>query len=283
MHKRQRYYLFFALVVVLNIFIWSVVWLKKEPHLTVSFLDVGQGDAILIESPTGEQMLVDGGRDHAVLRELGKYMSPFDRSLDVVVETHPDADHVGGLPGVFERYTVGVFMEPGIPNDTNAVLALEEAVKNEEGLQKILARRGQRINLGGEVYIDVLFPDRDVSGLETNTGSIVMRVTYGSTSFMLTGDAPSSIEDYLVGIDGTTLKTDVLKAGHHGSRNSTDELWLLTLQPRVVVISAGEGNSYGHPHTETLERIHSVGARVLSTLGQGAVIFQSDGTTIIQK
>lgn len=259
---------------------WFALLERPSAVLTVSFLDVGQGDAILIESPTGGQMLVDGGRDRAVLRELPKRMGPFDRSIDVVVETHPDADHIGGLPSVFERYTVGSFIEPGIPNDTNVTAAILASADAEPGIQKIIARKGQHIDLGGGAYAEILFPDRDVSTYETNTGSIVMRVVYGETSFMLTGDAPSQIEDYLVGRDGKALKSDVLKAGHHGSRYSTDDLWLATLAPSIVVISAGVHNSYGHPATETLERIRSEGAEVLSTLGNGAVVLQSDGETI---
>ena len=271
------------ILIPLALYIWFLVLNPKLKHLTVSFLDVGQGDAILVEGPTGIQMLVDGGRDHAVLRELPRQMGPFDRSIDVVIATHPDADHIGGLSSVFERYSVEVFVEPGIPNDTNATFALVSAVDLEPGLQKIVARTGQRIDLGGGAYADILFPDRDVSTYETNTGSIVMRVVYGETSFMLSGDSPSQIEDYLVGRDGIALKTNVLKAGHHGSRNSTGDLWLSAVDPDIVVISAGKGNSYGHPHQETLDRIARSGAEVLSTLGAGAVTFESDGEQVVAK
>lgn len=270
-------------LLLVNVAVWMAVSAPSNKVLTVSFLNVGQGDAIFIESPTGGQMLVDGGRDGAVLRELPKRMGPFDRNIDVVVETHPDADHIGGLPGVFSRYQVHAFLSPGIPNDTNAALALDDAVKKEEGIQTIVARRGERIDLGGGVVADILFPDRDVSTYETNTGSIVMRLSYGDTSFMLTGDSPSEIEDYLVSLDGEKLKTNVLKAGHHGSRSSTDELWLKTLHPDMVIISAGKGNAYGHPHQETLARIKNEGAEILSTIDLGTIVFQSDGKTLTRK
>lgn len=267
----------------MNTVVWVAFFHRPVPALTVSFLDVGQGDAILIQGPTGIQMLVDGGRDRAVLRELPKQMEVFDRTIDVVVETHPDADHIGGLPAVFERYAVAMFLEPGIPNDTNATLALTDAVQNEPGIETALARSGQRIVLGGGAYADILFPDRDVSTYETNTGSIVMRVVYGDTSFMLTGDAPSEIEDYLVGRDGAKLKANVLKAGHHGSRNSTDARWLATVAPDIVVISAGKDNAYGHPHVETMERMRAQGAEVFSTAEQGTIVFKSDGTNVTAK
>lgn len=270
-------------LLLVNTVVWVAFFHRPVPALTVSFLDVGQGDAILIQGPTGIQMLVDGGRDRAVLRELPKQMEVFDRTIDVVVETHPDADHIGGLPAVFERYAVAMFLEPGIPNDTNATLALTDAVQNEPGIETALARSGQRIVLGGGAYADILFPDRDVSTYETNTGSIVMRVVYGDTSFMLTGDAPSEIEDYLVGRDGAKLKANVLKAGHHGSRNSTDARWLATVAPDIVVISAGKDNAYGHPHVETMERMRAQGAEVFSTAEQGTIVFKSDGTNVTAK
>ncbi len=283
MQKRAVLIVAAFLFAMANAAVWYAVATAQGGALTVSFMDVGQGDAILVEGPTGIQMLVDGGRDRAVLRALPRSMGPFDRTLDLVVETHPDADHIGGLPGVFARYAVGMFLEPGIPNDTNATDALIAASDTEPGITKLIARRGQRINLGGGAYADILFPDRDVSDFETNTGSIVMRVVYGKTSFMLTGDSPSQIEDYLAGAYGAALKTDVLKAGHHGSKYSTDDLWLSTLAPSIVVISAGVDNTYGHPAPETMARIEAASAAVLSTMGKGDVVLASDGTRVRRK
>jgi competence protein ComEC len=272
-----------ALLIVGNLFTWYFILAPQTLLLRVSFLDVGQGDAIFIEGPTGIQMLIDGGRDRSVLRKLGGVMSPFDRSIDLVVETHPDADHITGLSGVFKNYRVQRFMSPGIPNDTSATEALEAAVANEKGVTSTLARRGERITLGGGAYAEVIYPDRDVSGVETNTGSVVLQIHYGATSFMLTGDLPSAVEDYLVALDGSALKSDVLKAGHHGSRTSTDDLWLATVHPNAVVISAGKDNSYGHPHEETLARIRNEGAAILSTIEKGTVGFVSDGTVVTIK
>lgn len=272
-----------VLALVLNMVAWVVVIFPKTSTLEVSFLDVGQGDAILIEGPTGIQMLVDGGRDRSVLRELGKRMGPLDRSIDVVVETHPDADHIGGLAGVFKSYRVETFIEPGIPNDTAPTRALEDAVAYEPILHPVIARQGMRLHLGGGAYADILFPDRDVEEVETNTGSIIMRVVYGDTSFMLTGDAPSSIEEWLVRLYGKSLASDILKAGHHGSRTSSSGLFLSVVNPEVVVISAGKDNSYGHPHQEVLQNIASSGAAMLSTFDQGAITFSSDGVMIRQK
>jgi len=272
-----------TLVVLLNIIIWPFIFFTPKPSLEVSFLDVGQGDAIFIEGPTGIQILIDGGRDRSVLRELGKRMGPLDRTLDLILETHPDADHIGGLPAVFKNYRVSAFMEPGIPNATNPTSALESAVADELILHPILARRGMRLMLGGGAYADVLFPDRDVAGIETNTGSVVLHVVYGSTSFYLSGDSPESVEDWLVQLDGAELKSDIVKAGHHGSRTSTGEALLTAANPEVVVISAGKNNSYGHPHEEILARIRASGASIVSTIDQGTITFRSNGTIIRQE
>ncbi len=269
-----------ALVFVNLVFLLLLV---PRPHeLRISYLNVGQGDSILIQGPTGVDLLVDGGRDRSVLRELPKVMGILDRSIDAVVATHPDADHISGLSDVFERYRVRYFLEPGVENDTSATLRLKNAVSHESGVEALLARRGQRLNLGDGAYADILYPAGDVSKLETNTGSVIMRVVYGETEFMLTGDAPISIENWLVSQKGN-LNSDVLKAGHHGSRTSTSDQFLAAVAPSLVIISAGKDNSYGHPHPEVLERVSAVSARTLSTIESGTITLMSDGVTIKQK
>jgi len=255
---------------------------SPAPTLRVSVLDIGQGDSILVQGPTGIQMLVDGGPDHSVLRQLPKEMGLLDRSIDLVVETHPDKDHIAGLTDVFERYRVSYFLSPGIPDDTQTAQGLARAVEEEPGVHQLIARRGMRIHLGGGAYADVLYPDHDVSHGETNEGSIVMRVVYGSTSFMLTGDAPSDVEDHLIALDENDgeLPVTVLKAGHHGSKYSTDDAWLAALHPQYVAISAGANNRYGHPNPETIARIKDEGARILSTIDSGTLRFVSDGASV---
>jgi len=271
-----------TVLLAINLFVWQAVLARNTHDLRVSFLDIGQGDAILVQGPTGVQMLVDGGPDRSVLRQLPHAMGILDRSIDMIVETHPDRDHIGGLAGVFERYAVSYFMSPGIPNDTSSTLSLDDAVAGESGIHRFIARRGMRIHLGGGAYADVLYPDHDVSKLETNAGSVTMHIVYGKTSFMLSGDLPSEQEDYLVRLDAAdgNLASDVLKAGHHGSKYSTDAAWLAAVHPSFVAISAGEGNSYGHPNPETVSRIQDEGARIFSTINSGTIDFFSDGAGI---
>lgn len=252
--------------------------------LQVSFLDVGQGDSILITGPTGIQVLIDGGKDRSVLRQLPQLMGPLDRTLDMVVATHPDADHIGGLPDVFRVYRVFYFVEPGRVGDTSFYERLDASVVSEAGQKTILARRDMRIHLGDGAYADILFPEGDVEKLrEANDASIVMRVVYGETEFLLTGDAPIWVEDRIVSAYGTALESDVLKAGHHGSRTSTGASWLSVVDPEIVVVSAGKDNSYGHPHPEVLERVTASGASVVSTIDEGTVTFVSDGSDVRRK
>lgn len=247
--------------------------------LTVSFLDVGQGDSIFIETPSGRQMLIDGGMGLAVLQELGMLLPFSDRRIDLVLVTHPDLDHIGSLPDVFKRYEVGAFMEPGVQDPGPDYAALQEAVR-DEGLTPIAARTGQRLALDEDVYVDVLFPDRDVRGVEANMGSVVLRLVHGDVSFLLTGDSPEAIEEYMVGVHGTALKSTVLKLGHHGSRTSSGALFLSTVRPEYAVVSAGCDNRYGHPHTEVVERVRAAGAIVLGTCEEGTIVFESDGAKV---
>lgn len=268
-----------VMLLSLNIFIFSFA---QDRGLSVSFLDVGQGDSILIESPTGVQVLIDGGPSKAVLRELGTRLSFFDRSLDAVVETHPDADHIGGLADVFKRYDVGVFLEPGIENDTAATKALEKAVE-AEGSSRLIARRGMRLILGGGAYADILYPDRDVSHFETNAGSIIMHVVYGDNEFMLTGDAPKAVEGIITAHYGVALQSDVLKAGHHGSKNSSAEAFVQTVAPKYVVYSRGCDNRYGHPAPEVVSLFQKLNISAFDTCIQGTITFHSNGATIAVK
>lgn len=254
------------------------------PTLTVSFLDVGQGDSILVKGPTGIQMLIDGGKDRSAIRALPKVMGPLDRTIDLMVATHPDADHIGGLPDVLARYQVAHLLSSGRETDSSFLERLEAASASERGMTQAVARRGMRIHLGGGAYADVLHPEDNVSKLpDTNDASVVMRLVYGDTEFMLTGDAPSWVEDRLVKGYGDGLRSDVLKAGHHGSKTSTDASFLSAVDPDVVVISAGKDNSYGHPNAEVLERIRDSGAAAISTIESGTITFVSDAKTVSRK
>ncbi len=252
-------------------------------ELTVTFFDIGQGDAIFIESPTGVQMLIDGGPpDGGVLRRLSARMGFFDRSIDYVLSTHPDKDHVGGLPDVLDRYTVSAVLMTENTGASAADRMFIERTKTE-GAQVTYVRRGMHYDLGGGVVLTILFPDHDPTLFESNTSSIVARLTYGDSEFLFTGDSPQAIEQYLVSLDGTKLASDVLKAGHHGSRTSSSATFVEAVHPAYAVVSAGKNNQYGHPHKEVLDLFQRLGIITKNTADLSSISFVSDGRSVSLK
>lgn len=276
-----------GIAIVLSALVAAVIWqaaLREDRHglLTVSFLNIGQGDSIYIESPTGTQVLIDGGPDSSVIRRLSEVMPWYDRSIDLVMGTHPDADHIGGLIDVFSRYRVGAIIQSSVLGTTATWNAFEKSAQTETK-NFMDAERGQTIAIGGGAYIQILFPDRNVPHLETNTGCVVSRLVYGNTSFMLSCDAPQAIEKYLVRLDGKNLKSTVMKPGHHGSKTSTSPLWVGYIDPEYAIFSRGCNNKYGHPNIETIETLKKFEVTVADTCEEGTVTLVSDGQTVSKK
>ncbi len=276
-----RWYVLCALI-ILCIVVWSIVWTENKGILTFSVLNVGQGDALYIESPTGTQVIVDGGPDKNLMKELSKIMPWYDRHVDMMVVTNPDLDHYSGFIPFLDKYSTDVVLEPGTTNKYPAYGELEQKLV-DKGIPKVLARRGQVVDLGGGAYLKILFPDRDVSGLSSNDGSIVMQLVYGDTSVMLQGDSTANIEHYLVSLDGEKLKSTILKAGHHGSKTSSTMEYVGTVSPKWTVISSGTNNSYGHPNKETLTTLKALDIPVLDTCVMGRITFTSDGKAFTLK
>jgi competence protein ComEC len=197
----------------------------------------------------------------------------------VVIPTHPDADHIAGLLPVLRRYDVSYIVHSDVAGDTVTARRLVSAMRHE-GARDVVARRGQVIELGGSARLEVLAPDRSVTGVATNDGCVVTRLVYGNTAFMLGCDAPQTVEKYLAALDGRGLKSDVLKAGHHGSRTSSAPLFLDMVDPQWVVYSRGCDNIYGHPNRETIETMARFGIPTLDTCEQGTITFESDGRKV---
>ena len=274
----KKYYRLFIVVALILavIFVWQAVY-QETPNkiLTVAFLNIGQGDSIYIESPTHKQMIIDGGPNGAILSEIGKLMPWYDHYIDVIMISSPDVDHYGGFIDLLRRYQVGLVIEPGTIGGSASYKILENLIA-EKKIKKVIAQRGQSIVLGGGVHFDTFFPDRDVSKLETNTSSIIGQLVYGSTSVMFNGDAPSATEEFVLELDGEKIKSDILKAGHHGSRTSASESFVTTVAPQYGVISAGLDNRYGHPHQETIDLFNKLNIKTLITFKLGTIVFKSD-------
>jgi beta-lactamase superfamily II metal-dependent hydrolase len=230
-------------------------------------------------------MLIDGGPNDAVLAQLSKIMPWGDRSIDIVLATHADADHIGGLASVIRQYSVPRVIENGATSKTRTFENLENTI-SENKVEKIIARRGMHIILDSQknIYFDILFPDRDVSKFtESNDGSIVGRLVYGKESFMLTGDATKYTENLIMHNESSdALHAQVVKLGHHGSHTSSSELWLEKVNPEISIISAGKNNRYGHPHKEVLDLLSTLHIPYLATYQKGTIIFQTDGVSLFQ-
>jgi len=271
---------FFSGLVFLNFWIW---WQALGPgELEVAFLDVGQGDAVFLSFPNRRTMLVDGGPRSSRYDAGERVLLPFLRHrgvgrVDAVVATHPDNDHIGGLLSVLENVPVGYLIEGGAQGGSWTYRRLEELAR-EKGIPRIEVEAGDSlVGLGG-VGILVLGPPKAfVRGGDAifgaNNASVVLKVTYGEFSLLLTGDAELREESYLLRW-GERIRAKVLKLGHHGASSSSSPHFLEAVHPEVAVISVGAYNPFGHPSPEVLDRLRAVGSRVLRTDRMGAVLFR---------
>jgi competence protein ComEC len=251
-----------------------------QPFLHVSFLDVGQGDAILIQTPSHGTVLIDGGPDDRVVDEVRKKLPYGQTHINLVVATHPDKDHIAGLVPLFTYYEIDHYLSNETTSPTSFSRNLEHRIEQEPHLQKHLARRGQCIVIDQKhhIVLEVLFPDQSTEYFkDTNETSVVLLLHYGHQKFLFTGDAPESVERYLSAYDTQHLQGSILKLGHHGSKTSSSEIFLQTIQPVLGIVSAGKNNTYHHPHEEILHRFEAYHIPVRSTLDEGTITLTSDG------
>lgn len=275
----KKYFLLFCTIFLLVIvgFLFYTDWQNSNRKMTFAMLDIGQGDALFVESPSGTQMLVDGGPIHSILAPLSKVMPLYDKKIDVLMITNPDADHIGGFIDILKNYEVSYIIEPGTFNKSKTYATIEQLVK-EKNVKKIIATKGMVLDLGAGAKTEILFPDRDVSYWSTNDGSIVSKLTYGKNSIMLMGDSTKMTEAIVLSENSAQfLKSDILKIGHHGSHTSSSQSFVQAVAPTYALISDAKGNSYGHPHQETLDTLNSFGIKILRTDLLGTIIFKSDG------
>ncbi|WP_342441568.1 MBL fold metallo-hydrolase [Lysinibacillus sp. FSL K6-0075] len=268
------------IVLLLCIFLLAgcteVVKTEKIPvtaghEMQVHFIDVGQGDSILIESPNGKTMLVDGGVKGAgqqivsYLKELGI------NKLDIVVATHPDADHIGGLIPVLDTMPIEQFYDSGKVHTSQTFEEMLTRI-DEKNIPYHVPKTGDEIEFDKEVNVKVLNANEQAT--DNNDASIVLKMTYGNVSFLLTGDAGVALEKDMLQYDVTAT---VLKAGHHGSNTSSSEEFVRAVKPEVTILSYGEDNKYGHPHTEVVDRLQAIGSKIYATADLGTITVSTDG------
>lgn len=246
--------------------------------LRLIFFDVGQGDASLIIASGGEDILVDGGPDNTVVQKLGEYLPYADRKIEYIILTHPHADHVDGLVEVLNRYEVGVVIMTGVVHTTADYQEFLRLIE-EKNIPVRLIDRPQELAVGGAKLV-FLEPKKSLANLRPdnlNDSSIVFQLQYVSSTALFTGDFEN--EEVLALQSLMSLKSDVLKVGHHGSTNANDEGFIKLVRPAYAVISVGLGNQFGHPHYRTLHYLEEAGAMILRTDESGDIRFECDSAS----
>jgi len=236
-------------------------------------LNIGQGDSIYIETPNGTNMLVDSGRDRTILSAISPYIGLKD-NIDIIENSNPDLDHIGGFPFIMEKYSIGRIISAGTNHEElPAFKKIEELAKKNNTLIDT-PKQGTVYVLDKELDITytILWPETNVRNWERNAGSIIGLLKYGPHKILLTGDAPKEVEDQILAKYSKDLQNiDILKIGHHGSRTSTGENFLKITQPKYAIISAGVNNFYGHPHKEVINLLNIYKIKTLVTSKDGAI------------
>jgi len=284
----------------LNVICWQEFFALAGPqNLKVDFLNVGQGDSEFIQTPEGHKILIDGGPDSTVLSKLSSLLPFWDRSIDLVILTHPESDHMQGILDILPKYNVKYFLWTGVVKDApeykQLITLLQKAGNGQNSLLASLSNSGYLLGRtkvlyasageeikAGSVLIDTLFPFKSLEGFKltasANDTCVVSKIIYGKESFLFTGDIDSAAEKQLVN-SGENISANVLKVAHHGSKYSTSDLFLAAVAPKIAVIEVGK-NTYGHPTPEALQRLQEFGIKIFRTDQDGDVEFVSDGNNI---
>lgn len=275
--KKNFKYIFLLVLIVGAGFAAKEAFGKNPATLKFYVLDVGQGDAIFFETPSGNQILIDGGPDKSILGELGKVMPFYDHSIDVVILTHPNLDHLAGLIDVFRNYKVGTYVDSGDDYALSEYAELKKII-NEKGINYVRGKRGMKILVDKSAELLFLLPEELKKSSNPNDNSIVSRLSYGDIDFLLMGDAEKNQELSLVA-NGDNIQSEILKVGHHGSKTSSNPLFLEKVKPELALISVGK-NSYGHPAKNILSNLMAVGANIFRTDLDSTILIETDGKSL---
>lgn len=276
------------LLMFANFFVWKEVFGLNGGELEVTFFDVGQGDSIFVETQEGHQVLIDGGPDGGrMLEKLGSVMPVWDRSLDLVILTHPDSDHLRGLLDVLDRYDVENILWTGVIRETGTFEKWVDKIEKENANISI-AQRGQIIK-AGDTQLYILNPFNNLEGMSAEKGSnetsIVMKLVFGDNTFLLLGDiGKKEKEELLIHSDSAvSLSVDVLKVAHHGSKNSLLPEFFEITNPLFAIISNSANNSHGHPHPSVLQALEKFGINILRTDEKGDIKVTASGSDLFIK
>lgn len=246
-----------------------------DAPLSAHFIDVGQADSTLVRLPDGKTMLIDAGDNKTGIKAVAYLNNLGIERIDYLVATHPHADHIGGMADVINDFDIGRVYMPDVTTNTKTFESMLDAIE-KKNIPVTKATAGVNIFKEDGISADIIAPN-SLTYKEMNNYSAVVRLVYGNTVYLFMGDAETLSEDEIT----ADVRADVLKVGHHGSDTSSGENFILRVSPRVAVISVGEGNSYGHPKDEVIDRLRGSGATVFRTDKDGTVVIGSDGKNII--
>lgn len=276
-------------LIIISVFVWQSVYetysITKQEDLKITFLNIGQGDSILITTPSKKVILVDGGTyprewssfdagKHVVVPYLRKHDI---KKLDIVIASHPDLDHIGGLLTVLKHFPVDLFIDSGTISTTQTYEDLLKLIKKKNIKYKIAKK--ETISIGPQVTLQILSPISEGFSDHPNNNSIVIKLEYGNISLLLTGDITDIAENIYVEKYGKELKSNILKAAHHGSNSSSSQIFLDHVQPETAVISVGKNNPFGHPGKDVIDRFKNMNIDIYRTDESGHITISTDGKT----
>ncbi len=255
--------------------LWIEVSAYQDNKLYLYFLDVGQGDAIYIRTPDRQDVVIDGGPDNAVLAELGERMPFYDRKIELLILTHPHEDHINGLIEIVNRYEIDKILMPELEYDSAAFYQLQKSI-NDLKIPVFFAHEKQEVKMGA-IRLQIYNPEINIDNIDNiNNISVVAKLSYGKSAALLTGDAEEIVEKRIINKYPDELKADLIKIGHHGSNTSSSEKFIDNIDPSIAIISAGEGNKYNHPSSETLTKLKKRQISFFRTDYQGNISCVSD-------
>ncbi len=265
--------LFIAAIALCTILLVAI-YVKKD-EFNVVFFDVGQGDSIFINCPNDYQILIDGGPDNTVVEKIGKYMPFYDRTIELVILTHPDGDHVTGLVEVLDRYKVSSVIYTDVESQNSAYAKFRDLIEDNYITEQI-AQAGQTYIITESIILNVVYPFDNYQNEvvdDVNSTSVVTRLVVGTTGFLFTGDASVDEESEIID-SGLDISADVLKVGHHGSNTSTSEGFITAVDPDYAVIQVGTDNHFGHPKFSVLRLLENNGLEIFRTDINGDVVMK---------
>lgn len=280
---KKLYKILIALGIAIVLLVIPVFWFiyHAPTKLEVDFLDIGQGDAILIKTPHGQNVLIDGGPDNKIIKRLGENLSWWDKTIDLMIVSHPHDDHINGQIDAIKRYKVKRILYTGVVHNSPSYIEWLELVRDKK-IPITIIDRPQIIKLSNDCWLDILYPGESVLGKEVenlNNSSMVIKLVYGKTKFLFTGDAEAEAEQEMLK-GSVDLSANVLKAGHHGSDTSSSQEFLEAVNPETAVIQVGKGNDFGHPSRRVVKRLERLDVKILRNDLEGTIKIFSDGDKI---